>query len=262
VVIPSSKTVAPTGTISFQNSSGQIAGTVAYTTVTDQNGYLDLQGILTINATFSDNFVAAYSGDANYPAANSYTGPIAVTGNDFTLSFPQPSVTISRGSYAQLNMFIGMQNSTSPVLFTATPCSGMPKETTCGANSTSVSYTSMNLLSLSATAPHSALRQSALQKPPNWWIAPAVTLCCGIMLFGTVAPRRRRWATLVVLQLIMLLTMLPSCGGGGSGGGGGGGGGPTDPGTPAGSYPITVTATSGSGSAAITHSSTFTLIVK
>ena len=81
-------------------------------------------------------------------------------------------------------MFIGTQNSTSPVLFAATPCSGMPAETTCTANPTSVPYTSMNLLNLSATAPHSALKRSALQKPPAWGIAPAVTLCFGVMLLG------------------------------------------------------------------------------
>jgi hypothetical protein len=115
---------------------------------------------------------------------------------------------------------------------------------------------------VSATAPHSDLKRSASRPASGWWIASTATLFGGVLLLGTVSPRRRRWSRLFALQALMLLMMLPACGGGSGGtggsGGSGGGGGPTDPGTPTGSYPVTVTATSG----AISHSSTFTLIVQ
>jgi hypothetical protein len=55
--------------------------------------------------------------------------------------------------------------------------------------------------------------------------------------------------------------MAVGCGGSGSTSGGGGGG-PSDLGTPAGTYNITVTGTSGSGNAAITHATTFNLVVQ
>jgi len=58
---------------------------------------------------------------------------------------------------------------------------------------------------------------------------------------------------------VTLLLFVSACGGGnGGGGGGGGGGGNTDPGTPKGTYNITVTATSGS----YTHTTNFTMVVQ
>ena len=57
-----------------------------------------------------------------------------------------------------------------------------------------------------------------------------------------------------MLMLFALLLTIAGCGGGSSGSGGHN----QDPGTPAGSSVVTVTATSGS----ITHSATFTLTVQ
>jgi hypothetical protein len=67
---------------------------------------------------------------------------------------------------------------------------------------------------------------------------------CGIFLLAT--PKRRRGSMVLGLLVLGLLLFFPACGGGG-------GGGSTqhtqDPGTPAGSYAITLTATGGSLSA-------------
>ena len=77
----------------------------------------------------------------------------------------------------------------------------------------------------------------------------AVLLAGGLPLIGIfgifliAVPKRGRANLLLGIVLLGLLTMLPSCGGGG-------GGAPAahqqDPGTPAGSYVVTVTATAGS----------------
>jgi hypothetical protein len=74
----------------------------------------------------------------------------------------------------------------------------------------------------------------------------AVLLGGGLPLMGIfliAVPKRGRTAVLLGIVLLGLLTMLPSCGGGG-------GGSPAahqqDPGTPAGRYVVTVTATAGS----------------
>ena len=258
-IITTSGNAVPTGTVSFNNSLGPITGVTYSMVVNSATGYTDMLATVTFTPTFTDYYEAQYSGDSNYPANTGSSSRVDVTGNDFTISFPQPSVTIIRGGYAQFNMFIGMQDGTSPVTFSATACSGMPAETTCGANLAPVPYTVMDLLNVSATAPHSDLKRSASHPASGWWIASAATLFGGVLLLGTVSPRRRRWSRLFALPALMLLMMLPACGGGSAGtGGGGGGGGPTDPGTPAGSYPVTVTATSG----AISHSSTFKLIVQ
>jgi hypothetical protein len=74
----------------------------------------------------------------------------------------------------------------------------------------------------------------------------AVVLGGGLPLIGIfvmAVPKRRRASLLLGMMLLGIVAVLPSCGGGG-------GGSPAahqqDPGTPAGSYVVTVTATAGS----------------
>ena len=76
-----------------------------------------------------------------------------------------------------------------------------------------------------------------------------------ILLIG--APHRRNWRKFLLIALFFTLLVGLGCGGGAQNGGGGG-----DPGTQPGSYAITVTGTSGSGSAPLTHTTTFTLVVQ
>ncbi|HUY15362.1 MAG TPA: hypothetical protein VMX16_17300 [Terriglobia bacterium] len=77
--------------------------------------------------------------------------------------------------------------------------------------------------------------------------------------FGWVEPARRRkgcelgLAVNALLASVILAGLLASCGGGSSGGGG-----ITPPGTPAGSYTITVTGTAGS----LVHNTNLTLTVQ
>ena len=65
----------------------------------------------------------------------------------------------------------------------------------------------------------------------------------------TLAPRRKKT---LLLMVVGLLLVIPACGGGSSSGG------THDPGTPIGSYTVSVTATSGS----ISHSTSFNLTVQ
>jgi hypothetical protein len=58
-------------------------------------------------------------------------------------------------------------------------------------------------------------------------------------IFFVAASRRRRWSILALMMLLALIVAVPACGGGG----------PShhqDPGTPIGTYTVTVTATAGS----------------
>jgi hypothetical protein len=69
-----------------------------------------------------------------------------------------------------------------------------------------------------------------------------------------------RWqsAMLLLASGLLLTLAMAGCGGGG---GGGGGGTTHDLGTPVGTYPLTVTGTTGSGSSTLSHSMTLTLNV-
>jgi hypothetical protein len=260
-VVSASTTVAPTGTISFNSTtSGSIAGNVTYDTVTDANGYMDLQATITFVATASDTLSVSYSGDTNYPEATSPPFAITVTGNDFSLSFSgSATMTVTQGHSGQLYDFVvAMQSDTAPVTFSANPCSGLPAETTCGVVSP-VTYTSTTLVYVSTTAPHATARPAPGSATLLWWQTGLVVGLVGIFFIGGSAGKWRWTASLLVILIACLLT-LPSCGGGSSAasGGGGGGGGTIDPGTPKGTYTITVTGTSGT----ITHTASFQLVVQ
>ena len=77
----------------------------------------------------------------------------------------------------------------------------------------------------------------------------------GVFFIG-FTKKRRLWTGLLGLIVIAFLATGIGCGGGNSSGGGGSGS--TDPGTPLGSYTVTVTATSGS----VTHTTSFQLVVQ
>jgi hypothetical protein len=265
-VISNSKTVAPTGTVTFQGMQGAISSSPTYSSITDANGHLGLQAVLTFTPQGSDDYTFSYSGDSNYPGNAGMTGLIAVTGNDFSLSFNGPtSVTVSPGSSGQLTLVVDMQAGTAPVSFSANPCTGLPAEATCNLGSTGASSTAKDPLSVGTTAPHTTARPAGNSARLLWLQTISAAGLAGIFVVG-VSGRKRRWGALLALILIAFLVCIPGCGGGssfnsgGSGGGGGGGGGgvTTDPGTPAGTYAITVTGTSGT----ITHTVTFQLVVQ
>jgi hypothetical protein len=214
---------------------------------------------MTVNPNFSDFYEAQYSGDTNFPAAGTsgFVASVAVTGSDFSLVPLQPNtLTLSPGNSGTVELLVGVQTSTAPVSFGATACSGLPKETTCTVSPTPASTTGAVNVQILTTAPHAAsIRGHGVPIRP-WWpvgFAPlAAMLLCSV-------PRRRTWRNIGLCVIGVIFAILLGCGGGSSnGGGGGGGGGGNDPGTPAGSYSITVTGTSGS----YTHSTTFTLVVQ
>jgi hypothetical protein len=83
-----------------------------------------------------------------------------------------------------------------------------------------------------------------------WLPVPGLTLI-GLGLGSRRSPRKKLSGLLLLSIGLASLVVLPACGGSGSSGGGGGGGG--NPGTPAGTYTLTITAKDGNG---VTQSST------
>jgi len=78
----------------------------------------------------------------------------------------------------------------------------------------------------------------------------------GLALLGTAftVRKKRFWSVVLGCLVFSGLIFLAACGGSSSSGGGGGG----QPGTPAGTYTITITAASGS----LTHAATVSLTVR
>jgi plastocyanin len=236
----------PTGTVSFIENANvlgtsALAGSAVATFQTSS---------LTVG---SHSITASYSGDAVYSSSISAPTTVTVvnpTPPDYSVNIPNGSATIAAGQSANYTISITPQGGfTGTVNFA---CTGLPGASSCGFNPTTVTPNgspASTTLTISTTA-----RSVASARPFNGNTLAAV-LSFGLIgiVFLSRASRRKRSARAALMLLGTILTALAiiSCGGGGT---------PPPPvtGTPAGSFSVTVTATSG----ATTHSSTITLNVQ
>lgn len=187
----------------------------------------------------------------NSPSANGtlsvaqgqVTGAVNIT----VTSSSTPSFVISSGSGQQTAL---------PVTYT---CSGLPTESNCvfspGTMNTATTQSTTLTLTIQTTPPTARL-QRPFDRGTRIFYAVLLPGLFGIVL--TFNARKRSYGTARMLVLLMGLGLstlwMASCGGTS------GGGSNSNPGTPVGSYPITVNATTG-GANPITSSLSFTLTV-
>jgi len=186
--------------------------------------------------------------------------PLSGTGTDFALgvqSGGSTSATVNAGQTATYNIQITPTGFSGGVALSCAWTGSQPTGTNCTVSPTSVNLDGTNPAPFTVTVTTTA-RSLAGPRPDSWPPArighravPLAVWLLGLMMLVTLAaPRRRRvYASLAASMLFVLLWA--ACGGGGGGGGGGG-----NPGTPPGTYALTITATSGSVSKTITLSLT------
>lgn len=195
------------------------------------------------------------------------------TGQDFTLATPSgspSSATVSPGQSATYTLAVAGQGGfNQSVSFT---CAGAPSKSTCTVSpSTLTPGSSATNITVTVTTTASSLSAPRSRHlPPVRPLLPGpgglVMLALALAVLAWTVRRwrqpagvsRRRAAFLTLAAGLLLTLAVAACGGGG---GGGGGGGPTNPGTPAGTYTLTVTGSTTSGSVTLTNSATLTLIV-
>jgi hypothetical protein len=225
------------------------------------NGSLNLQTGASTTATSSAGIVigvlpvgqnvysASYSGDANYAASTST--PITITGvADFDFTPATMPITVTRGSSGTVTFTIaGHTGYASTVNFTAASCIRLPTESSCSFSPASVVGSGSTVLSIKTTAP-----KTASFRPLNIWTAGSGGIFAALFLLGA-SSRRRRWSAALSVLLFAALATNVACGGGGSSTGP-----PPDPGTPVGTYNITVNATDSFG--VFTHAAVVTMTVQ
>jgi hypothetical protein len=179
------------------------------------------------------------------------TVPLAGVGNDFSLSAPITSASVTRGQSASYSLVLTPQGEFSNAV--SLTCTGAPAMSTCSLPSQPVSLAggaATISVVVTTTAP-SLLPPARRLSPPRW--SPLVLLAILSLLAFVAASKRQRELLAPLAATLLLVALWASCGGGGGGGGGGG-----NPGTPTGTYTLTVTGTSGS----LTHTLSLTLTVK
>lgn len=245
-VVRNGSGVPATGTMTFNDGTSALTPNPV---TLDANGSASIQASLT-NGRHS--VTAVYSGDTNYSGASSELVIVDVGPPDYAINLPSTAATINAGQSANFGVWLAPQHGfTGTVMFS---CSGVPVGSTCGFNPASLAVGTIatnSTLTITTTA-----RTLAAASPPAGGLG-AGFLSVALLTFGLVvvgsSSKKRRWQPVcLMLVTAAVLSEMVACGGGSS----------TRPpptvGTPAGTYAITITTSSG----ATTHQSTVSVTVR
>jgi hypothetical protein len=242
----SNSAVPPAGSVQFLNGSTPVSGTVTYVGTPYSNttgAFASLQATVTTTFSTAANIIitSIYSGNTNYSASPSNpTISITVTAPppDFTFTASPTSFNIaSPGQSGNTTLTVGSTNGfTGTVNFTCAVPATM-KEAACSLAPTSLTTSGTTVLTVTTTAPHTV---GSLFNPDAWFMLGGGTLLAGLLLLSIPVKRRRLKLAFGLMCVVLLTAGAFGCGGGSSGGGP-----TTDPGTAAGTYSVSVTATSG-----------------
>jgi hypothetical protein len=248
------------GVVSFQTASANLGSAK-----TDSSGTASIS--TTALAVGTQQVTASFTGGSNLLASKSDALTIQVAPKpvaDFSVSADPTSLTIKRGQSGTAIITVNPVNGWNAALTFA--CAGLPAEASCTFSPSAMTPSASSTVSvtISTTSPHSA---AAHVRGRDLKVGPAAAAVLALALLY-LPVRRLRGARHVLYGLIILLgictAIASGCGGNGSqssGSGGSGGTGGSDAGTPLGTSTVKVSASGGSGSSAVTHTTSFSVVI-
>ena len=253
-------TLTNSGTASLSITSVVATGDFSVTANTC-TASLAAGGTCSISVEFTPTAVGTRTGTLTV-TDNAPTSPQVVSlggaGSDFSVAVTPTSATVVAGNSTNLtvtvspsygfNLQVGLACSGLPTLASCTSASATPNGTTAGTASITITTTRRTSLPPGGLRwPHAP---GLLPSPSLWWAGVLALLG----LTGWVVRKNRlRWTLSVLTLMLLLLVSMAACGGGG-----GGVGYVDTTGTPAGTYSVSITGTSGT----LTNSTTLTLTVQ
>jgi hypothetical protein len=261
-VTVSGHVATPTGSVILQaneddyNSTQTLAG--GATTFTIPANTFTSAGTVTLTVT--------YSGDSNYAVAGTSTtftvsGTTTSTGT-FALGSITSPAAIAPGATANATATVSSSSAYAGTVslscaLTSSPSGAvnLPSCSPSGAITLSTSATSGSATLAVSTVPATIESDAAKKSARNNLVGAGSGALLALLVFFGIPARRKAWrAMLGMVVLLITLGSLAACGGGSSGGT------TTIPGTTAGTYTFTVTAT-GSPAISTTQTQNFTVIV-
>ena len=237
-------------TVSGDNPSGSVsfaAGSTSLGTATLTSGVASLQTSFAAAGSYS--VTATYQGDSNNAASTSSAATILIAAPDFTVTATPTSGTITPGQTATFTFTVNpVGGYAGAVNFS---CGTLPSLAACGFSPASVTpsgggpaSSTLTLTTAASTAMLNPDRRSSPSLPP--WLPAGGLAMAGAIGLALTPKKIRRWNRQLrglcwALLMASVSFSLLGCGGGG------GNSQPSNPGTPAGSYTISVSASGGAG---------------
>lgn len=253
IIATTSQAGSPTGNVTFLSGSTTLATMMVG--ALNQGGFQYGTALLVTGGlpTGTDSITVQYTGDSNFTGETSPAITVNVVPQpDFSVSASPAPVTVSSpGQSASTTLTIAGVNGFGGV--TTFSCAGLPAKSGCAFLPATVTGSGTTMLTVTTTAA-SVVAPGDRNSFNNWKAksgAIRALVFSAALFILAMQIRRRRWNFAGALFVVALLLSTAACGGGG------GTPPPVIPGTPVGTTTVTVTATS----AALTHSTTFTLTV-
>jgi Pro-kumamolisin, activation domain/Bacterial Ig-like domain (group 3) len=244
----------PTGNVTFNDSFGPIPGGGSFALNSEGNTATP-NGVVSFD-TGTHTISALYAGDPSFNSSNTTLSQTFTIAAGFFTSIPSAQSTVviaSPGGSGTTSVSVTSSSGFSGTI--ALTCAGLPSEATCTITPASISANGTASTNTAAITVTTTAARASSRTQRRSYLAAIWLMGFSLIIGCTFAGGKRnamRFSALIVLAMMILI--VPACGGGG----GKSKTPPPDPGTPAGTSNITVSASSGS----TTNSTGFTLVIQ